>query len=160
MQYWAFEKQTPQHELGIDAMYYRGRLEGTKFGMVDTYAFIKHVPDNINPDWATAYSNNLFEHASRIRTGAPLGFGAMLVVYPVMIVNNISGELYQWTQNYCPKHFAAAEFPSILAMSTSDLYYYPKTPIWGALYYSDYRNQSQQCFSPKKWAEISAQTIK
>ncbi|MCB0721107.1 MAG: hypothetical protein KDC42_02280 [Ignavibacteriae bacterium] len=156
MKYWSFEKQTLQQGLEVDAMFYRGRIEGTKFGKVDSYAFIKHVPDNINADWARTYSNNLFEYASRVRSGPPLGFGAMLIVYPLLVVENISNDLYQWSQKYCPKHFAASEFPSILSLTTQDLYYYPKTPIWGALYYSDFRNQSQQCFSPKKWADISA----
>jgi len=156
MAYWAFEKQPPAVGLDVDRLFYRGRVEGAKLGKVDTYAFVKHVPDNIDGNWARTYSNNLFEYAARIRTGPPLGFGAMLAVYPVLIVNNISTELYNWIQNYAPKHFAAAEFPSILNLASQDLYYYPKTPVWGALYYSDYRNQSQQCFSPKKWTAISA----
>mgnify|MGYP001203960306 FL=1 len=156
MQYWAFEKKELQEGLDVDRLFYRGRVEGSKFGKVDVYAFVKHVPDNIDGNWARTYSANLMEYASRIRTGPPLGFGAMLVVHPVMIVENISNELYNWVMNYCPKHFAAAEFPSILNLSSGDIYYYPKTPVWGALYYNGYRTQTQQFFSPKKWAEISA----
>jgi hypothetical protein len=155
MTYWSFERNELPEGLDVDRMFYRGRVEGTKFGKVDTYAFVKAVPDNIDVNYANTYSRGLFNYAMRIRTGAPLGFGAMLVVYPMLIVDNISSELYNWIQNYCPKHFAAAEFPSILNLSSGDIYYYPKTPIWGALYYSDYRNQTLQCFSPKKWTELS-----
>jgi hypothetical protein len=156
MKYWAFEKQTPQEGLDVDRLFYRERIEGTKLSKVYTYSFVKKVPDNINADWAKTYSSNLFEYASRIPTNMPVGFGAMLIVFPVLIVDNISNELYEWTKNYCPKHFAANEFPVILSLATMDLYYYSTTPLWGALFYNGFRTQAQECFSPKKWAEISA----
>lgn len=156
MTYWAFEKRDLPEGLDVDRMFYRGRVEGTKFGKVDTYAFVKKVPDNIDTNYANSFSNGLSDYANRIRTGPPLGFGAMLVVYPVLIIDNISTELYNWTQNYCPKRFAAAEFPVVLNLSSGDIYYYPKTPIWGAAYYKGYRKEVADCFSPKKWTELSA----
>ena len=156
MTYWQFEKRDIPEGLDVDRMFYRGRVEGSKFGMVDTYSFVKYIPDNTTADFAKSYSTNLFEYAFRIRSGAPVGFGAMLVLYPLLVVDNISNDLYQFSQTYCPKHFGASEFPSILSLATQDLYYYPSTPLWGALYYNGFRTESQKCFNPKKWAEISA----
>jgi len=57
--------------------------------------------------------------------------------------------------NYVNKHFAANEFPSLVELSTGDLYCYPRTPIWGALYYDGYRKESRDFFSPKAWQRIS-----
>ena len=87
----------------------------------------------------------------------PLGFGAMLVVYPLIIVENINQELANCIAQYCPKHFAAAEFPSAFDLVHTNLYYYPSTPIWGAAYYSTYRKETYKYFSPKAWAAVNNQ---
>ena len=41
MAYWQFEKRDIPEGLDVDRMFYRGRVEGSKFGMVDTYSFVK-----------------------------------------------------------------------------------------------------------------------
>ncbi len=87
------------------------------------------------------------------RTGAPLGFGANLVVYPMLIVDNISRELSEFIKNYCPKHFGSAEFPSVLDFTTQYLYYYERTPVWGYAFYSGYRREAYQLYSPVAWKE-------
>ena len=62
---------------------------------------------------------------------AAFGLGAMLLTYPLAVISQISAELANETRNYCTKHFGAAEFPSVLDLSTRDLYFYPTTPVWG-----------------------------
>ena len=39
-------------------------------------------------------------------------------------------------------------------MFSKDLYFYPTTPVWGALYYNGFRKEIYNMHSPKAWNEI------
>jgi hypothetical protein len=114
---------------GADKVYKRSRVEVTKFGKVDCYVCVKFMPEGSTGQEMRVFSDKMFSLASRHRTGPPLGFGAMLVVYPLIITENITADLAESLKSYCPKHFAAAEFPSALDLSTG--YVLPSnTPVW------------------------------
>ena len=153
--YYGFNKEIIEQGLEVDRMYKRSVNKVSKFGRVDTFGYVKFVPDDITPQFAESYSYNLFLYSMRVRTGPPLGFGAMLEVRPLLVVNNISKELYEFINNYCPKHMMASEFPSILDFNSGNLYYYPTTPVWGALYYENYRNETNYLYSPISWKNVS-----
>ena len=160
MQYYGFQEITVHAESGADKVYKRSRFEATKFGKVDCYACVKYMPEGATGQEMRVFSDKMFSLALRHRTGAPLGFGAMLVVYPLIITENISTDLAENLRSYCPKHFAAAEFPSSLDLSTGYVYFYPSTPVWGYAYYATYRRETYQFFSPKSWEEAGKQTVK
>ncbi len=91
----------------------------------------------------------MFELAIKHRKGSPLGFGAMLIVYPLIVTENISQEVYQETKQYCQKHFAANEFPCVIDLATGYVYYYEQTPLWGSAYYAGIRKDAYRSFLPK-----------
>ncbi len=157
LKYYGFETLNVNKDAGTDKVYKRSRVEVTKFGKVDCYVCAKYMPEGATGEELRLYSDKMFSLANRHRTGAPLGFGAMLVVYPLVITENITSELAAFLNQYCPKHFAAAEFPSTLDLNTGYLYYYPNTPVWGYAYYANYRRESYSYFSPKAWEEFSKQ---
>lgn len=157
LKYYGFEAITVNAEAGTDRVYKRSRVEVTKFGKVDCYICVKYMPEGATGHEMKVFSEKMFSLANRHRTGAPLGFGAMLVVYPLIITENISAELAGFLNNYSPKHFAAAEFPSAIDLSTGYLYYYPNTPIWGYAYYATYRRESYNFFAPKAWEDAAKQ---
>lgn len=157
LKYYGFESLNVNAEAGTDRVYKRSRVEATKFGKVDCYICVKYMPEGATGQELRAYSEKMFSLANRHRSGLPLGFGAMLVVYPLVITENVSAELAGYLNQYCPKHFAAAEFPSAIDLNTANLYYYPNTPIWGYAYYATYRRESYSFFSPKSWEETSRQ---
>ncbi|HAX49805.1 MAG TPA: hypothetical protein PK605_00065 [Ignavibacteria bacterium] len=159
LKYYGFESLNVNEQAGTDRVYKRSRVEVTKFGKVDCYICAKYMPEGATGDELRIYSDKMFSLANRHRTGAPLGFGAMLVVYPLIITENISAELAGYISQYCPKHFAAAEFPSVLDINTGGLYYYPNTPIWGYAYYATYRRESYTFFSPKSWEDVANKQV-
>ncbi len=159
LRYYGFEEITVNAEAGCDLVFKRSRVEVTKFGKVDCYICVKYMPEGATGQEMRIFSEKMFTLANRHRTGAPLGFGAMLVVYPLIITENISAELAGFLNQYSPKHFAAAEFPSAVDLSTGYLYYYPDTPIWGYAYYATYRREAYSFFAPKSWEEVSKQQI-
>ena len=80
----------------------------------------------------------------------------MLQVFPFIITENIFAELANFMKStYCPKHFGAAEFPSVIDLSTNYVYYYTTTPLWGYAYYSGFRRDSYNFFSLKAWEEVN-----
>ncbi|MCC6864712.1 MAG: hypothetical protein IT280_00975 [Ignavibacteria bacterium] len=155
LKYYSFEELNVNEQAGVDRVYKRSRVEASKFGKVDCYVCVKNMPEGITGNELKEFSENMFTMANRNRSGAPLGFGAMMVVYPLIITDNITAELAEFIKNYCPKHFAAAEFPSVLDLNSYNLYYYPNTPVWGFAYYSTYRSETYNFFSPNAWEEVS-----
>jgi hypothetical protein len=154
LKYYGFNPLNVNAQAGADKVYLRSRVEATKFGKVDFYICAKNIPNATN-EQVRNFSSSMKSLANRHRTGPPLGFGAMLQVFPLIITENITNDVAQFMKSYCPKHFAASEFPSVVDLNTGYVYYYPTTPLWGYAYYSGYRRDSYNFFSPKAWEEIS-----
>lgn len=159
--YYGFEKIPVNKNAGTDIVYRRTKYEFTKFGKADYYVCCKLNPEKINPNDFSEYSSKMFSMASAHRkSGLPLSFGTMMIVYPLIVTENISAELVNYINNYCPKQFAAAEFPSVLDINTQNLYYYPATPIWGAAYYANFRKEVNSFFSPNYWKAVTSRNFK
>lgn len=155
LKYYGYEPITVHADSGVDKVYKRSRVEASKFGKVDAYACVKYLQEGSTGDEMKHFSEKMFSLANQHRSGAPLGFGAMMVVYPLMVVENVSTELAAFLDTYCPKHFAAAEFPVAIDLSTGFVYYYAKTPIWSYAYYNGYRREANSLFSPKSWEQAA-----
>ena len=155
LKYFGFEQLNVHAEAGADKVYKRGRVEAVKFGKVDFYICTKHIAGASN-NQVQDFSTKMFSLANSHRSGAPLGFGAMLQVFPLIITENITNELAEFIKSsYCPKHFAASEFPSVIDLSTGYVYYYQATPVWGYAYYGGYRRDSYNFFSPEAWKKTA-----
>ena len=139
----------------FDVSYARDKVDASKFGKVNTFCFIKYADEIYDFRKLELFSSECFNYAMKIRKGNPLGFGGMLVVYPCLIVDCVSKDLADFIKKYVNKHFAASEFPSLLDISTGDIYFNQRTPIWGALYYEGFRKESRNLFSPKSWSLIA-----
>jgi hypothetical protein len=159
LKYYGFDEIKIHDQAGTDKVFRRSRVEASKFGKVDCYICAKYFTQVPSCSELKTFSGTMFNLAGRHRTGMPLGFGAMLAVFPLIIVENITSEAVACINGYCPKHFAAAEFPSVYDVANDLLYFYPSTPLWGAAYYSNYRKQSYMYFSPKSWAEVSSKSV-
>ncbi len=155
IKYYGFTELNVNEAAGADKVYLRSRVEAAKFGKLDFYICAKYIP-GITPESLTDFSSKMFTLANRHRSGMPLGFGAMLQVFPLIITENVSNGAADFLKGrYCPKHFAASEFPSIIDINTGYLYYYGTTPIWGYAYYSGYRRDSYNFFSPDAWKKAA-----
>jgi len=70
----------------------------------------------------------------------PRGFGGSLLSVPTIVSMSFSDDVKDWIgKNRPPKHFAAFEFPVLVSTADRQIYYYQKTPIWGAAYYKGFR---------------------
>jgi len=153
MKYFGMERIASEPNWLFDRAYRRTRVELSKFGQSNTYSFIKYAetPDVKNFE---LFSRESFNYAMSLPKSIPVGLGSMVAVYPCYLVNRITKELADFVKNYLNKHYASFEFPGILDMFSKDLYYYPTTPVWGALYYNGFRKEIYNMYSPKAWNEI------
>jgi hypothetical protein len=158
IQYYGFVSVEIPDTVHVNRIFKRSRVEASKFGKVDAYSFVNYISENATGDFLKTYSRQVFDFAMGHRSGAPIGFGAMLIVYPLLVVDNISGELHSAINSYCPKHFAAAEFPSVYDLNSGNLYFYQKNPVWGFAYYGTYRRETYNFYSPQSWSNVSANT--
>ena len=150
MTYYGFSQVTVHAEAGIDRVFKRSRFEASKFGNVDVYVCAKYF-EKADAESFRSFSTKMYELAMKHRKGNPLGFGAMLIVYPLIVTENIAQEVYLETKQYCQKHFAANEFPCVIDLATGYVYYYEQTPVWGSAYYAGIRKDAYNFFSPKAW---------
>jgi hypothetical protein len=155
MKYFGFSPLGVESNWLFDKSFVRDRVEATKFSKVNCFSFIKYENEPYNSAKFEQFSKESFNYAYKFRQGNPLGFGGMLVVYPCLIVQKATQEQIDFLGRYVNKHFAANEFPSLAELSTGNLYCYPRTPMWGALYYDGYRKESRDFFSPNAWKRIS-----
>ncbi len=157
MTYFGFTNLNIESNWLFDKCFRRDRVEASKFGKVNCFVFAKYQNEYYTPAKFEQYSREAFKYAMKLRHSSSSGFGIMLVVYPCLIVEKATQEQIDFLGRYVNKHVAASEFPSLVELSTGDLYCYPRTPMWGALYYDGFRRESRDFFSPKAWHRISNQ---
>lgn len=158
LRHYGYEKINVHQDAGADMVFKRSRIEVSKFGNVDAYVCTKYMKEGATGHELQLFSQKMYNLASNHRSGLPLGFGAMMVVYPLLVVDEISTELAKFLDIYCPKHWASAEFPSALDLNSGGLYYYAKTPVWGYAYYNGYRKEVSNLFSPSSWQKQTGQS--
>ena len=120
---------------------HRSRVELAKFGSnVDTFFFFAHFPSLTNNE-LRAYSGRCFNHALHARgLRPPRGLFEAVFSYAVALVDQAADETTQAVRNdFPPKHWSAGENQVIYDLGAKKLYYFEKTPFWGAFYYDGQR---------------------
>jgi hypothetical protein len=155
MRYFGFSNLGVESNWLFDTAFKRDRVEATKFSKVNSFCFVKYQDEHFTNAKFEQFSRESFNYAYKIRQGNPIGIFGSLVVYPCLVVEKATQEQINFLGSYLNKHYSAFEFPCLLELFTGDFYCYPKTPMWGALYYDGFRKESRNLFSPKAWQKIS-----
>jgi hypothetical protein len=118
------------------------RFEITKFGNFEEF-FIFRDFRKISIDRMADYSADAFNHAiANKKVGLPCGFFEMVCCYSVAVAEDASNELFRAVRNdEPPKHWSAVEVPVLWLPAEGELAVYERTPMWGAFYWSNIRNQ-------------------
>jgi hypothetical protein len=134
-----------------DLMFRRRKFSITKFGIVDTFCIVTHMKNEVTTGFISEFGSDAFKIALKNKFFLPRGLGAMAVVYPLIVANQVPETVANFlTQSHTPKHYASVEFPVIFDLSTQHLIFYQGTPVWGAAYYSGYRKEVQHLFAYQK----------
>ena len=63
-----------------------------------------------------------------------------IISFAILTSFKVDDEAIDWIQNGADNHITAFEMPVISDLEKNELYYYTKTPAWGASYYSFLRD--------------------
>jgi hypothetical protein len=140
-----FEEQTTT-ALDADAVFHDRTLSLTKFGFVDTYVAVYRIGDDVAR--ASSVSTAAFEYGLRDKIWLPRGLGGNLVVYPVLVCDD-PDDLAAWVDDYQPSHWAAFEFPVVVAPERNAIWFNDDTPTWGFAYYSGFRDFARDALAPR-----------
>jgi hypothetical protein len=146
--YWestGFERIDAQ--VGDAPVYRRRQFSITKFGLVDTFIVPTCVEGDLTSSKLSDFSSEAFNVGLANKNFLPRGFGGLAIVYPLLVVENISDDVRRFvTQDYNPKHFASFEFPAVYSLAQNGLLTLEKTPVWGAAYYGGFRDEVRRLF--------------
>lgn len=122
----------------------RSGFEISKFGMAEYFFTFAEIP-NLMPDVLRSYSSAAFQFALKNKTfPLPCGFFESVFCFAVIITANLHPQLAQSITETAPiKHWAAFEMPVVFDLASGGLYYFEKTPVWGAAYYAGFRREIQ-----------------
>ncbi|HCA43627.1 MAG TPA: hypothetical protein DEP28_10295 [Bacteroidetes bacterium] len=158
MNYFGFEEISVHPDFKALKVFKRKKLEATKFGNELIYIIVNEINSGYDFNKLVSLSTENFRYVNELMSfysEGIKGFGTMMVNFNLFLTESFNNDMYKFSIEYKPKHFAAAEFPSILDLSTNNLYFLRDTPIWGFAYYDGYRKRSYEFFSPNSWQTIS-----
>ena len=129
-------------DAAMSALARRTRFEITKFGFSETF-FVFRKFESISTDALRRFSSDAFDLAKQSKTiPLPCGLFESVWCFAVAITNHADSAATDSVRNDAPtKHWAAAEIPVVFNQTERRLYYFEKTPLWGAAYYSGFRSQ-------------------
>ncbi|MEW6128906.1 MAG: hypothetical protein AB1757_17850 [Acidobacteriota bacterium] len=121
---------------------HRSGFELSKFGNAETF-FIFHEFDYTDANLIRRFSADAFNHAMKLKTNPlPCGFFESVWCFAVAISHNVDDMTAQILKTEDPpKHWSAGEMRVCYDAPRHGLYYFEKTPVWGAAYYAGFRNQ-------------------
>lgn len=122
----------------------RSRFEISKFGNAEYFFAFAEIA-NLTPDILRDYSAAAFQLAINNKSfPLPCGFFEAVFCFPVVITVNLHPQMAQIIRDTAPtKHWSAFEIPVVFDLVNGGLYYFEKTPVWGAAYYAGFRRDIQ-----------------
>lgn len=122
----------------------RSGFEISKFGNAEYFFTFAEIP-NLTPQVLLSYSSSAFQFALNNKSfPLPCGFFEAVFCFAVAITANVHPELAQSIRDTAPiKHWSAFELPVVFDLANGGLYYFEKTPVWGAAYYAGFRREIQ-----------------
>lgn len=120
-------------------------FELSKFGNAETFFVISYFP-TLTVEVLRGYSAWSYKYALSMKQfPLPCGFFEAVTCYPVALVNDLSEPVAAAIRSEtATKHFGSFEFPVIKHMPSGYLYYYDKTPAWGAAYFKGFRTTTHR----------------
>ena len=121
---------------------HRSRFEPSKFGMAERFFMFAEIP-NLDSAILQQFSGTSFQFANNNKSAPlPNGFFMSIFCFAVAITENLDPQLAQSIRDTAPiKHWAAFEMPIVYDVANGGLYYFEKTPVWGAAYYAGFRRE-------------------
>jgi len=110
------------------------------------FSYVSYLPV-INEQDIIEFSDACIADALQKYQGLPRGFQNGVGSFCVLASEYIDPRAIAYVQQRPKKHYAAFEMPIIYDLTRNMLFYYDKTPMWGAIYYKFFREYIVKNFS-------------
>jgi len=94
------------------------------------------------------FSAEAFQFAHRNYTGIARGLQSGFSSISALITTNATPDAKNWVAHFAKKHFASFEIPVLVDLSTLELVYCRKKPIWGRIYYGRIHDFIERYYRP------------
>lgn len=111
------------------------------------FSFVTYM-DRVDYAMVQCFSAACTQYALNNYPGMARGMQVGIASFAVIVSRQVEESAVQKVMETPPAHFAAFEMPVLLDLNTGTLYHMQKTPLWGALMWSDLRKYADQNFSP------------
>jgi hypothetical protein len=121
----------------------------TKFGnSEELFVFVRTAA--LDPAELRRLSADAFRYALANKSCfLPRGLFNSLWVYAVALADSVDGETARGVRQDAPKkHWASAEIPAAVDLSSGTLLKFERTPMWGAAYYRGFRKTIERFLAP------------
>ncbi len=134
----------------LDLVAAKSSWELSKFGKM-TRAVLVTKSQVEEPGSVLDFSSRATRYALDNRDSVlPRGFGGSLLSVPVLASEGFDEGLEKWVQQtLAKKHWAAFEFPVLVALGEQRIYYCRKTPVWGSAYYKGFQGFANKYLDPR-----------
>ena len=122
----------------------RTRFEISKLGMAETFFTFAEIP-NLTTDVLRQFSNASHQFAvANKKVPLPSGLFESVFCYAVAITADLNPQIAEAVRTAEPiKRWSAFEMTVVCDLASGELYYFEKTPVWGAAYYAGFRREIQ-----------------
>lgn len=114
------------------------------------FSFVTRM-DRVDGALVRQFSAACTQYALNNYPGMARGMQVGIASFAVIASRNVEESAVRQVMETPPAHFAAFEMPILLDLTTGAFYHMQKTPLWGALMWSDLRKYADQKFAPL-WA--------
>ena len=102
--------------------------------------------EHVTREIIESFSKMSFQFAKAASPGLGGFFESSAVSFSLLVSSDVDEEAKDFAQRRPEKHFAAGQMPVIYDLKENELYFYRKTPMWGAMHYKSYRNFIEKYF--------------
>jgi len=124
------------------------KIELSKFGKNDYFFVVGEIKET-TLDSIRSFSSQAFDYSGQHRVNKlPPGLFGGYWVFPIILVDQIENSVMNAVQQEDPpKHYSSAEFPIVIEKTTKKVYYFQRTPTWGAAFYAGFRQLASEIAS-------------
>ena len=131
-----------------DLSFHKRAVALTKFALLDTFITVRFMAEaELTVENVQAFSESSFAFALANKNWLPRGLFGCAAAFPLVVTPRVTEDVSRFINaDYCPKHWASMEFPTIVELESGELHFFRATPMWGAAYYRGLRKQSESYF--------------
>ncbi len=112
------------------------------------------IDEIVTKEKIEGYSGELFNYAKNNYTGIPGGLQSGIASIAILAAENIENSAKEYCYSFSKKRWSGFEVPVLVDLSSKEIIYFNKRPLWGFIYYSFLKKliETNCNFIIKKWS--------